>query len=124
MIKSLLSFAIITALGTKTYAGDLVPPADAFQVLAQKPVAGPRITPYLAYETELAWREDDKRRRTWEAVAAERDLVRLQVELRHKLLTMLGGLPTRRTPLRPQITGRVQMAGFHIEKLLFESLPG
>jgi len=37
---------------------------------------------------------------------------------------MLGGLPTKRTPLNPHITGRIQMEGFHIEKLIFESLPG
>ena len=32
--------------------------------------------------------------------------------------------PATRTPLNAQITGRIQMAGFHIEKLIFESLPG
>ena len=36
---------------------------------------------------------------------------------------MLGGLPATKTPLNPHITGRIQMDGFHIEKLVFESLP-
>jgi pimeloyl-ACP methyl ester carboxylesterase len=44
--------------------------------------------------------------------------------LRHKILTMLGGLPAQRTPLHPRVTGRIAMDGFHIEKLIFESLPG
>ena len=44
--------------------------------------------------------------------------------MRARLLEMIGGLPTRKTPLNPQITGRIQMRGFHIEKLIFESLPG
>ena len=37
---------------------------------------------------------------------------------------MLGGLPSTRTPLNAQVTGRIQMTGFHIEKVVFESLPG
>lgn len=37
---------------------------------------------------------------------------------------MLGGLPTLKTPLRSKITGRIPMDSFHIEKLIFESLPG
>jgi pimeloyl-ACP methyl ester carboxylesterase len=37
---------------------------------------------------------------------------------------MLGGLPAQQTPLHPQITGQIRMDGFHIEKLIFESLPG
>ena len=36
-----------------------VPPPEAFTVL---PIErdGPRITPFLAYQTELAWRQDDQ----------------------------------------------------------------
>jgi hypothetical protein len=96
---------------------------DAFRVLDPQP-QGPRITPYLAYQTEMAWRQDDRRRATFATVRTERDLLQLQSTLRAKLLTMLGGLPDARTPLNAQITGRIQMDGFHIEKLLFESVPG
>jgi acetyl xylan esterase AXE1 len=99
------------------------PPASAFTVLEPQP-DGPRITPYLAYQTEMAWRQDDRRRTASAGIRTERDLVRIQGELRAKLLKMLGGLPTTRTPLNPQITGRIPMAGFHIEKVVFESLPG
>lgn len=60
----------------------------------------------------------------WEGIQIEADLLRLQNELRQKLLTMLGGLPTERTALHPRVTGRIAMDGFHIEKLIFESLPG
>jgi len=123
MIKSFLCLAIVAAIGARSFAADS-PPADAFQVLTQLPAAGPRITPYLAFETELAWREDDNRRKNWEGVHNERDLIRLQDQLRNKVLAMLGGLPAQRTPLHPQITGRIQMPGYHIEKLIFESVPG
>ena len=62
--------------------------------------------------------------RVWSGIRTEQDLLRVQKEIRQKLLTMLGGLPTTRTPLHPHITGRIAMDGFHIEKLIFESLPG
>ena len=99
------------------------PPAEAFTVLARQP-DGPRITPYLAYQTEMAWRQDDARRAALGRIRTEGDLLQLQGELRTKLLRMLGGLPSTRTPLNAQVTGRIQMTGFHIEKVIFESLPG
>jgi dienelactone hydrolase len=103
--------------------GGSTPPPEAFSVLPL-PSNGPQITPYLQYQTELAWREDAKRMSVWDGIRTEGDLLRVQKELRQKLLTMLGGLPTTRTPLKAQVTGRIAMDGFHIEKLIFESLPG
>ncbi len=100
-----------------------LPSADAFLVLPN-PVEGPSITPYLRYQTEVAWRQDDERRKRWESIATEQELLQVQQQLRNDLLKMLGGLPTGKTPLNPRITGRIQMKGFHIEKLIFESLPG
>lgn len=99
------------------------PPAGAFRVLPPVSTEGPAITPYLRYQTELAWQQDGLRRKRWRAIQTEQDLLRLQQELRKHLLAMLGGLPTVKTPLNPQITGRIQLRGFHIEKLIFESVP-
>ena len=118
-ITSVVILAVAAVLGTAALAA----PPDPFTVLAPLP-DGPRITPYLAYQTEMAWRQDDRRRARLAGVRTERDLAVLQSELRSKLLRMIGGLPAVRTPLSAQVTGRVQMAGFHIEKLIFESLPG
>ena len=103
--------------------GGSTPPPEAFSVLPVAP-SGPQITPYLEYQTESAWRKDEKRIKAWAGIRTEQDLLRVQNEIRQKLLTMLGGLPTTRTPLHPRITGRIAMDGFHIEKLIFESLPG
>ncbi|HEX2310805.1 MAG TPA: hypothetical protein VHH91_08820 [Vicinamibacterales bacterium] len=47
------------------------PPASAFAVLEPQP-EGPRITPYLAYQTEMAWRQDDRRRAGFAAVHTEK----------------------------------------------------
>jgi len=60
----------------------------------------------------------------WRAIRTEPDLLQLQSELRSKLLSMMGGLPTVRTPLNARIVGSIPSNGFRIEKLIFESLPG
>lgn len=60
----------------------------------------------------------------WRSIRIEADLLRLQRDLRKKLLMMMGGLPSVRTPLRARITGTIPMNGFHIKKVIFESLPG
>jgi hypothetical protein len=99
------------------------PPPEAFSVLPA-PSPGPQITPYLEYQTEQAWRWDDARVKAWNGIRTEADLLRLQNQLRQKVLNMLGGLPSERTPLHSRVTGRIAMDGFHIEKLIFESIPG
>jgi len=111
----------LLALGWQLEAQS-APPPEAFMVLPE-PAAGPQITPYLQYQTEIAWRQDEARLADWARVKDEADLLRLQAELRKKVLSMLGGLPTTRTPLHPRIAGRIPMDGYHIEKLIFESLP-
>lgn len=100
-----------------------VPSNDAFQVLRPEP-AGPRMTPYLRYQLDLAWRQDETRRRKWEAIHDERELLKLQKELREKLLEMIGGLPAEKTDLHARISGKIQKDGYSIEKLIFQSLPG
>src|SRR5580765_2852334 len=112
------------AISVLSAVGEDPPPPEAFRVLSSAASEGPAITSYLKYQTEMAWRQDDQRRKSWEGIQTEQDLLRLQRGLKTHLLTMIGGLPTERTPLNPNITGRIQMEGFHIEKLIFESLPG
>jgi dienelactone hydrolase len=47
-----------------------------------------------------------------------------QHRLREEFLRRIGGLPEERTPLNPQIVGRLQRRGYLIEKIIFESQPG
>ena len=117
-----ITFVVLLCSAVNTLS-QVTPPAEAFRVLAEQP-DGPSITPYLRYQTDLAWRQDEARIGEWRRVHTEAQLQQLQSELRKKLLGMIGGLPDVRTPLRPQITGRIQMSGFHVEKMIFESLPG
>jgi pimeloyl-ACP methyl ester carboxylesterase len=100
------------------------PPPEAFRVLPAVSAEKPEITPYLKYQTEMAWHEDDLRRAAWEGIGTEQELLKFQRELRKRLLDMIGGLPAEKSPLNARTTGRIQMQGFHIEKLVFESLPG
>ncbi|MFI5073378.1 MAG: alpha/beta hydrolase family protein, partial [Terriglobales bacterium] len=115
--------AVMSGVMAGSLAAQEPPAEDAFEVLKQKP-AGPRITPFLQYQLGLAWRQDEARQRRWEAIRDENDLLKLQQELREKLLQMIGGLPEDRTELHSQITGKIQMDGYSIEKLIFQSLPG
>ena len=102
--------------------GQSAPSPEAFKVLPEA-LSGPQITSYLEYQTQLAWQEDEKRRKAWGTLQTEQDVLRLQKELREKILTMIGGLPEKRTPLNARVTGTIPMDGFHIEKVVFESLP-
>lgn len=122
-MRSVLIFELVVAWALSAVAAD-APPAEAFQVFPSAPREAPAVTPYLQYQTEMAWHQDDQRRKDWEGIRTEQDLLRVQRALEEHLLAMFGGLPTERTPLYPQITGQIQMDGFHIEKLIFESLPG
>jgi pimeloyl-ACP methyl ester carboxylesterase len=116
----LVAFSLAPAI----LAADEPPSKEAFQVLQQAATPGPRITPYLRYQAEQAWKQDDARRVAWNAIRTERELLQLQDEMRAKLLQMIGGLPEEKTDLHPLITGKIQMDGFSIEKVIFESLPG
>ena len=124
MMRSSLLVLLAVALGPATLAADEPRTAQAFQVFENTMPMGPRVTPYLQYQTEQAWKQDDQRRAAWGAIHDERELLRAQDELRQKLLQMIGGLPAEKTDLHARITGTIQMDGFSIEKLIFESLPG
>jgi hypothetical protein len=100
------------------------PPSEAFRVLPPPVAEGPQVTPYLLYQTTLAWNEDDLRRNRWSKVSNEDDLLRLRAELRKSVLEMIGGLPTEKTDLHATIAGTIPAAGFHIDKLIYQSLPG
>jgi pimeloyl-ACP methyl ester carboxylesterase len=124
MMRRCLLVLLATVLEPGTLAADEPLAAQAFQVFEQTSPTGPRIIPYLTYQTEQAWKQDDERRAAWAAIRDESELLRLQDELRQKVLQMMGDLPTEKTALHPRITGKIDMDGFSIEKLIFESLPG
>src|SRR5438477_3763435 len=118
-------FAVLAGtIALCSLAADDTPPPQAFLVREQPLPPGPRITPFLQFQAEQAWSEDNDRIKAWDAIHNERELLKTQSELRQKLLQMIGGLPEVKTDLRARVTGRIQMDGFSIEKLIFQSLPG
>lgn len=122
-MKSVLILGVVAACVCWAAAAD-EPPVDAFRIFPPPTKEAPLITPYLQYQAEMAWRQDNERRKEWSGIKTEQDLLAVQRHTEEHLLAMLGGLPTERTPLHPRITGKIQMDGFRIEKLIFESLPG
>lgn len=123
LIAKIALFAALSGGAAFFLGAQELPPKEAFQVLSPQPL-GPRMTPYLRYQLDLAWRQDEARKKKWEAIRDERELLKLQQELRAKLLEMIGGLPEEKTDLHPEITGKIQRDGYSIEKLIFQSLPG
>ena len=108
----------------ETVSTENAPPSAAFRVLPPHDTEGPEITPYLLYQISIAWHQDELRQARWAQVKSEADLQQLRGELRNSVLDMIGGLPTEKTDLRTSVTGRISANGFHIEKLIYQSLPG
>ena len=100
------------------------PTPEMLTVLDPAPPPGPRITPLLRHQLDRAWAQDEARRARFAAVHTEADLFGLQRELRAKVMGIIGGLPTERTPLNAKVTGTLARDGYRIERLIFESLPG
>ncbi len=124
VIRTCIGVLLAGASAFCSVAGTDPPPPEFFRVLKPPLSSGPRITPYLRYQAEQAWKDDEARQRAWDAIHDETRLRKIQGELRQKLLQMIGGLPAVKTDLHAEITGRIPMDGFTIEKLVFQSLPG
>ncbi len=100
------------------------PSTADFRVYERRYDPGMRVTPYLRYQLDMAWRQDKARVARLESVGSAADVLQLQNELREKLLAVLGGLPAEKTPLNAKVTGTVRASGYRVEKVIFESLPG
>jgi hypothetical protein len=115
--------ALVLSPSPPLAAAEPEPPAEAFRVLPPLP-EGPRITAFLRYQIDRAWVFDERRRLEFAKALAEGDIAGLKAELRRRALAAIGDLPTTRTPLHARVTGTIPMDGYHIEKVVFESLPG
>ncbi len=122
--KLLLSFLALWAVLFPSTARTQVPPAEMFLVRRSPVAPGPQITPYLQYQLDQAWQQDEPRRREFASVTTEEEMRKVQERLRDRLRAMIGGLPTEKTDLHAQITGTIRRPGYRIEKVIFESLPG
>ena len=63
-----------------------------------------------------------QRQEAMKSVATRQDAERRQVEVRKKILEMMGGLPDR-SVVRVREFGVIEESGFRVEKIAYESLP-
>ncbi len=75
------------------------------------------------YLTNLVDAQFARRREMLEKFSTAEDWDRHGEYIRKSILAWTGSLPPR-TPLRPQVTGRVERQTYTVEKVLFESRPG
>ena len=66
-MKSALAVGLLMASASLAALASDVPPPEAFRVLPPAASEGPAITDYLRYQTEMAWRQDDQRRKSGKA---------------------------------------------------------
>lgn len=74
------------------------------------------------YLRQLAHTALDERLQQLENLKTKQQIEAYQKKRRDFFLNSIGGLPPR-TPLNPQVTGRLDYAEYSIEKIIFESLP-
>jgi Abhydrolase family len=122
--------AVVAAglLGSIAWTGSALEPQgptpEMLRVIEAPPEPGPRITALLRHQLDRAWAQDDARRTRFASVRTEADLLSLRREIHAKALEIVGGLPSERAALDARIIGTIPRDGYHVEKLVFESLPG
>jgi hypothetical protein len=79
---------------------------------------------FTAWLDAIAQRQLDARAAMLARIETPAQARERQRYIRESVLRQMGGLPEYRGPLNARVTGVEQRAGFRIEKLHFESLPG
>lgn len=104
-----------------TVAPSLATAADELDVLApstDNPSAG-RLYKWLQGQAKIHF---DERRQAIAALKTPEDVQRRQQHLRAQFIEALGGFPER-TPLNPQVVGKIERDDYRIEKVIYESRP-
>jgi hypothetical protein len=72
----------------------------------------------------IAYADTTARAEAVEQIDNKAEAVARQQTVRAKILNLIGGLPTEKTPLHAQSLGIWQGDGFRIERIIYDSLPG
>ncbi len=72
---------------------------------------------------EVALKQLDERKQRVAAIATRDQFEQRRAYVRRTLLSMMGGLPTERTPLNLRRMGTVERGDYRVEKIIFESQP-
>src|ERR1019366_3933270 len=79
--------------------------------------------PLLLWMNGIAQQQLQQREDAIAAIHTVAEADARKLEVREKLLKLLGGLPDYTGPLNAKVTSHIQAAGYVIEKVIFESLP-
>lgn len=91
---------------------------DVLPAAADNPPAG-RLYQWMQGQAGVLF---NQRRQAVAALKTPEDVKQRQVKLREQFLEALGGFPER-TPLNPQVTGKIERPDYRIEKIVYESRP-
>ena len=102
-----------------------VKPAAAFlSVALLSAQAPPQDDPLLRWMDKIAQAQLQAREEAIAAIRTVADAQRRKEFVRRRILEALGGLPDYGGPLNARVTGQIHAAGYVIEKVIYESLPG
>lgn len=76
------------------------------------------------YLNRIAYRETTARAQSVAHIETQGQAKARQRAVRAKVLRLIGGLPSQRTPLHAQSLGTWLGNGYHIERVIYDSLPG
>lgn len=102
-----------------------IPSADAQEdltCLKTEPGAAAPATLFYAHLQQQAYAALERRQAEFEEVKTPEQIAARQVRLRELLVKQLGGFPAK-SPLNAQTVGKLELDGYTIEKVLFESQP-
>lgn len=114
-------FLMVCVFGGLLSCAGALRAADEWDVLdatPDNPAAG-RLYKWLQGQAGVLF---DQRRQAIAALKTPADVQKRQQKLRQQFIDALGGFPER-TPLNPQVTGKIELADYRIEKVVYESRP-
>jgi len=79
---------------------------------------------FLKWMDGIAQRQLDRRDALVAQIHTPDEARERQRFVRAKLLELIGGIPDYNGPLNARVTGRIDMHGYAIEKVLWQSMPG
>jgi cephalosporin-C deacetylase-like acetyl esterase len=86
--------------------------------------APPGQDPLLRWMDRIAQEQLDRRAAVIAEIRTVDEAEKRKHFVREMILSVIGGLPEYDGPLHPKTTGSIQAAGYTIEKVMYESLPG
>lgn len=91
-------------------------------LFAIAPESSPQLE-FNRYLSGIARADIAKRDATIQAIQTRTQAEKRRAEIRETVLRLIGGLPAKPGPLRVQSVGTLPEDGFHVERLIYDSLP-